>query len=93
MNRNDFTQSLFRTHSLEDQEQLNIIKSIMPGIALSFGPNSLVSLHTTEFPNLPCIAVENGHINNLTIGSPASGFVRDAIIEEEKPSGRDIVGP
>lgn len=80
-------------HTREDREQLAHIKSVLPGIAMAYGNNCLVSLHSTETPDFPCIAVENGHINNLVIGAPAAGFVRDAIDEENTSNGRDTVGP
>ncbi len=75
-----------------DREKLECIRRMMPAIALAFGTNCMVTLHSAETPELPCIAVENGFINNLKIGDPAAGFVRDTMLEEGKRGGKDTIG-
>lgn len=82
------------TGSLTDQDKniLECVKKLMPGIALSVGPSCMVSLHSTETSDFPCIAVENGSVNDLRVGAPASNFVRDALIHESHQNGNDTIG-
>ena len=75
-----------------DREKLESIRRLMPAIAAAFGPNCMVALHSAEAPDLPCIAIENGFINDLKIGDPAAGFVRDTMLEEGKRGGKDTIG-
>ena len=41
----------------------------------------------------PCIAVENGVINQTNIGDPAPNFIIDAIGDEGRSGQRNIIGP
>ncbi len=75
-----------------DMEILDGVRRVMPAIAQAFGSNCLVSLHSIETPDMPCIAVENGNINDLRVGDPASGFVRDSVLEEGYREGKNTIG-
>lgn len=75
-----------------DRHILNSMKALLPGIALVFGPGCVVSLHSAETPAYPCIAAENGEIDNMTIGAPVTGFVADILADEAHHGGKNTVG-
>ena len=74
-----------------DKEILDTYKKLLPAIAMVVGSNCLVVLRSCE-EDLPCIAVENGRINNVTIGDPAPGFIVDAVKDEINNPGKNIIG-
>ncbi len=76
----------------QDECILESIKVIVPSISLVFGPNCMVALYSTKEPSYPCIAIENGDIADIKLGSTASGFMSDIISEESSPDGKDVVG-
>lgn len=78
--------------TISDRNILNSMKTLLPGIALVFGPGCIVSLHSREESGFPCVAVENGAINNVVIGSPVSEFLADTLADEAHYDGKDTVG-
>ena len=77
---------------ISDQEILNSMKPIVSGIATVFGPNCVVSLHAVQEYSFPCIAVENGMIDNMEVGSDVSDFIADILKDEAHHGGKDRVG-
>lgn len=78
--------------TVPDRRILTVMRTLLPGIALVFGPSCMVSLHSAAEPHFACIAVENGHINNISIGSPVSEFVEDILTDEAHHGGKNTVG-
>lgn len=81
-----------RTLTVTDWYILNSYKTVLHGLVLAYGPNCVVSLHSAENRSYPCIAVENGAIDNIFIGTPLSGFPADALTDEAHRDGKDTIG-
>ncbi len=77
---------------LSDQLILNSFKTQLPGIVAVFGPNCVASLHSAEDRTYPCIAVENGQIDDIEIGTPLSAFAADAVSGEAHHGGKNMIG-
>ena len=84
--------SQWRALTASDRQILNSVRSLLPGIALVFGPGCAVVLRSAEDASFPCIAVENGEIADATIGCPASEFVADVLTDEAHHGGKNTVG-
>ncbi len=75
-----------------DRDLLNNYKTQLPGIVAVFGPNCMASLHSAEDRTYPCIAVENGQIDDVSIGTPLSAFAADAVSGEAHHGGKNMIG-
>lgn len=71
---------------------LNLLKPLLSSIILAFGPNCTVSLHCVAGAKFPCIAVENGSVTGMEVGSDVSPFVADILSEESKYGGSSTIG-
>lgn len=80
------------TLTTSDRRILESVRPLLPGIALAFGPGCMASLHSADAPDYPCIAVENGEVCNIRIGSPVSEFVADALADEAHHGGKNTIG-
>ena len=79
------------TPDSSDELFLNLMKPLLPSISQAFGPNCTVSLHCAAESRFPCIAVENGAITGMEIGSDVSPFVADILSEESKQGGKSNI--
>lgn len=75
-----------------DWNILDSYKSILRGLVLVNGPNCVASLHSAENRAYPCIAVENGEIDDITIGTHLPSFPADALTDEAYRGGKDTIG-
>lgn len=75
-----------------DWDLLNSYKNILSGIVLVYGPNCMAALYSAENSSFPCIAVENGQVEDLAIGQPLAKFPADALMDESHPGGKNVIG-
>lgn len=81
-----------RPMTATDWNILDSYKTILHGLILLNGPNCVAALHSAENRNYPCIAVENGQIDDIAIGSPLSSKYAEALKTEAYYSGKDTIG-
>jgi predicted transcriptional regulator YheO len=77
--------------SRKDQEILASIKPIVDGIAVIFGKNCEVVLHSFDSLDCSVIHIANGHVTGREVGSPITDLGMK-ILNESASSGRDVTG-
>lgn len=76
-----------------DRAILDSYAKLLPAFSAVLGGCCLVVLRSAAEKTYPCIAVENGVINQTNIGDPAPNFIIDAIGDEDRSGQRNIIGP
>ena len=76
-----------------DRAILDSYAKLLPAFSAVLGGCCLVVLRSAAEKTYPCIAVENGAINQTSIGDPAPNFIIDAIGDEDRSGQRNIIGP
>ena len=76
-----------------DRAILNSYAGLLPAFSAVLGGCCLVVLRSAEEKTYPCIAVENGAINQTSVGDAAPNFIVDAIGDEDRSGQRNIIGP
>lgn len=77
--------------SRKDREILESIKTIVDGIAVVFGKNCEVVLHSFDSLDCSVIHIANGHITGREAGSPITDLGMK-ILNESAGSGRNVTG-
>ncbi|MDR2177012.1 MAG: PAS domain-containing protein [Treponema sp.] len=77
--------------SRKDKEILEAVKPIVDGIAVIFGKNCEVVLHSFDSLDCSVIRIANGHITGRETGSPITDLGMK-ILGESAGSGSDVTG-
>lgn len=57
-----------------DKALLNVLGTIVEGVAEAFGDNCEVLIHSLEDLSHSCIKIEHGHVSGRTLGSPVTNL-------------------
>jgi predicted transcriptional regulator YheO len=85
------TQAVVAGISQKDKEILEAVKPIVDGIAVVFGKNCEVVLHSFDSLDCSVIHIANGHITGREAGSPITDLGMK-LLNESAGSGRDVTG-